>query len=114
MDRKSRLALAILALVTTVLAAHHEQWRDEADGWLVARDASPGEILHLAGYAGTPTLWYFIQVPFAKAAPPTRPLQKRDPDALFYLHYSEAGYQLVGQQITTYLMAARHPSGAHR
>jgi hypothetical protein len=53
-----------------VLAAHHEAWRDEADTWLMARDASLREILHRTGYGGTPILWYAVLFPFAKAGLP--------------------------------------------
>jgi hypothetical protein len=67
---KSGLALAIFVLLTTFVATYHEPWRDEADAWLMARDASLGEMLHIAGYAGTPVLWYFIQAPLAKAGAP--------------------------------------------
>jgi hypothetical protein len=78
MDRKSGLALATFILLTTFVAAHHEPWRDEADSWLMARDASFGQMLHIAGYAGTPVLWYVIQAPLAKAGAPY--------DAQRYLH----------------------------
>ncbi len=64
------LALATFVVVTTLVATHHEPWRDEADSWLMARDASLGEMLHVAGYAGTPVLWYLIQAPLAKAGAP--------------------------------------------
>ncbi len=70
MDRKSGLALAVFVLLTTFVATYHEPWRDEADAWLMARDASLGEMLHIAGYAGTPILWYVIQAPLAKAGAP--------------------------------------------
>jgi hypothetical protein len=63
---KSALALAVFVALTSILATHHEPWRDEADAWVMARDASVGEILHYGGYSGTPGLWYFIQMPFAK------------------------------------------------
>ncbi len=65
--RVTALAFGLFALLTTTLVAHHQPWRDEADAWLMARDASVGELFHYAGYSGTPVLWYLIQVPFAKA-----------------------------------------------
>lgn len=53
-------------VVTIVAVLHHEQWRDEADTWLVARDLSLVEIWRLAPYVGTPILWHLLEVPFAK------------------------------------------------
>lgn len=64
------LALATFVVLTTSVATYHEPWRDEADSWLMARDASLSEMLHVAGYAGTPVLWYLIQAPLAKAGAP--------------------------------------------
>lgn len=64
------LALACYALLTSVLVAHHEPWRDEADAWLIARDQSVLGVLNLASYSGTPCLWYFVQMPFAKLGLP--------------------------------------------
>jgi len=69
-DRTTALAFGLFAIVTTTVAAHHEPWRDETDAWLMARDASVAELFRYAGYAGTPALWYLIQVPFAKAGAP--------------------------------------------
>jgi hypothetical protein len=83
MDKKSALAVAVFVVLTTFVASYHEPWRDEADAWLVARDASLGEMLHLAGYAGTPALWYVVEAPFAKAGAPY--------SAQRYLHLLLAG-----------------------
>ena len=60
--------LPLLAFIAVLgfLAVSHEPWRDEADAWLMARDASLAELFHLAGNAGTPVLWYLLQMPFAK------------------------------------------------
>lgn len=67
-ERGLRLAwLGLYVLLTSVLVYHHEPWRDEADAWLIARDASIVEVLRIAGHSGTPGLWYFLQMPFAKA-----------------------------------------------
>lgn len=70
--KKKGLALAFGAyvLLTATGRYWHEPWRDEADAWLMARDASVSEILSLASPAGTPPLWYFVQLPFAKAGFP--------------------------------------------
>jgi hypothetical protein len=61
------LALALFVALTGTLAAHHEPWRDEADAWLMARDAGVGEVFRYAGHSGTPALWYLMQMPLAKA-----------------------------------------------
>jgi len=66
---RSALFFAYL-VVTASLALHHEPWRDEADAWLIARDASPLDVLRIAGHSGTPCLWYFAQMPLAKAGLP--------------------------------------------
>ncbi len=61
--------LAWLCLVA-VLVRNHEPWRDEADSWLLTRDASIPEILGIAHHAGTPVLWYAILLPLARAGLP--------------------------------------------
>jgi hypothetical protein len=71
---ENRLLLAGILLVYAGLIGwlglHHEPWRDEADSWLMARDASLGELFRIMGAAGTPSLWYLVQLPFAKAGLP--------------------------------------------
>lgn len=57
-------------LLTAVLCLHHEPWRDEADNWLMARDASFQSILSISPNAGTPVGWYFILKPFAERGYP--------------------------------------------
>lgn len=49
-----------------IMLAGHELWRDEANVWLFARDASPLQLLQEIKYQGHPCLWYFIVMPFAK------------------------------------------------
>lgn len=61
-----RAVLFVYALLTALLVAHHEPWRDEADAWLLARDGSVLDVLMLASHVGTPCLWYLVQMPFAK------------------------------------------------
>jgi hypothetical protein len=52
------LALGAYALLVALTAHHHEPWADEAQSWLLGRDASLvqlwGRLLH---YEGTPGLW---------------------------------------------------------
>ncbi|HEX5760496.1 MAG TPA: hypothetical protein VF121_15020 [Thermoanaerobaculia bacterium] len=62
-------ALVAYALVTAVTAWHHEPWRDEADAWLIARDASVPELFRLTE-SGSPALWYLLLMPLAKLGLP--------------------------------------------
>ncbi len=52
-------------IITAVVAAHHEPWRDEADAWLYVRDGNLASIFDWSRHAGTPTLWYFVLAPLA-------------------------------------------------
>jgi hypothetical protein len=69
-----RFALPVLVLyaaLTTFVTAHHEPWRDEADAWLVVRDASLGQMIpHWTSDAGTPALWYAALTPVVKMGLP--------------------------------------------
>jgi len=56
--------------LTTWLALHHEPWRDEADSWLMARDASVAQILRIGPDSGHPPLWYFMLKPFTVSGLP--------------------------------------------
>lgn len=64
------LIVGFYILLVSFGAWHHQPWRDEAHVWLVARDASPAQIIKLAPYEGTPVLWDFMLVPFAKSGFP--------------------------------------------
>lgn len=57
--------LLIYIFLTATLAYFHEPWRDEADNWLMARDASVPTILSISPDSGTPPLWYLVLKPFA-------------------------------------------------
>ena len=63
-------ALLIYAALVITLEWHHEPWRDEADAWLVARDAGPVMFFHRMGLAGTPGLWHAMLVPLARTGMP--------------------------------------------
>jgi len=63
-------ALAVYIILGAVVAAHHEPWRDEADAWLVARDADPLTFVRRASLSGTPALWHLILVPLARGGAP--------------------------------------------
>lgn len=52
--------------VVAATTARHEMWRDELQGWLVARDSSmPWDLLHNMRYEGHPPLWQFLLWPIA-------------------------------------------------
>ncbi len=54
-------AAAAYALVAGAAIWHHEPWADEAQAWLLARDASlAGLWTHLLHYEGTPGLWHTL------------------------------------------------------
>jgi len=61
---------AFWVVIATILTAHHEPWRDEADGWLYARDAPWSWFFQGCRYTGTPTLWFLVQAPFARLGAP--------------------------------------------
>jgi hypothetical protein len=55
------LAFCLYALAIILVGARHEPWFDEAQAWLIARDATPLEIITRYGrYEGTPPLWHLI------------------------------------------------------
>lgn len=61
----------IYLLITFVVAVlFHENWEDEAQAWLTARDCSPIEIIGRMKYEGHFLPWYFIIMPFAKLGLP--------------------------------------------
>lgn len=63
------LALLVYAAAVLFVTLHHEPWRDEADVWLVARDASVPELFRWASHGGSPVLWYLLVKPLAAALP---------------------------------------------
>ena len=62
--------VAAFAAITSFVAWHHEAWRDEADAWLVVRDIDLARLFDWSRHAGTPTLWYGILAPLARAGLP--------------------------------------------
>jgi hypothetical protein len=62
------IVLAVLAAVMSLLVPRHEPWFDEAQAWLLARDASVWDIIwKYARYEGTPSLWHLLLAMPAKA-----------------------------------------------
>ncbi|MDD5609951.1 MAG: hypothetical protein PHH69_00210 [Candidatus Omnitrophica bacterium] len=66
--------IPLLILVYTVINVfaimHHEPWRDEAQAWLLARDANLFSLFKSMHYEATPALWHLLIMPFAKAGLP--------------------------------------------
>ena len=53
--------LIIFIIIALFVGAHHEPWADEAQSWLIARDASVLEILfEIERYEGTPPIWHLL------------------------------------------------------
>lgn len=62
------LILCAYVFLLSVFMYFHEPWYDEAQAWLIARDASWKDIFFLIPhYEGHPPLWYLILAVFAKA-----------------------------------------------
>lgn len=65
------LTLCLYMILMSIIMYFHEPWYDEAQAWLIARDASIKEILfELPHYEGHPPIWHLILLPFAKLGAP--------------------------------------------
>src|ERR1700683_5447336 len=54
-------ALGAYALLVALNIPRHEPWADEAQSWLLGRDASLAQLWgHLLHYEGTPGLWQTV------------------------------------------------------
>lgn len=57
----------IFVLCTSIVGSHHEPWVDEAQSWLIARDASVYDIFFkISSYEGTFPLWFLTLKFFIK------------------------------------------------
>jgi len=64
-------ALILYMVCMIIIMYFHEPWFDEAQAWLIARDASLKEILFvLPHYEGHPAIWHLVLLPFAKLGAP--------------------------------------------
>ena len=54
------------------LVSRHENWRDEAQAWLMVRDLNFTQLIRQMRYEGHPCLWHLILMPFAKLGFPYR------------------------------------------
>lgn len=75
MREGNNTTLQILLLIFYVLLivwgiANHEQWRDEAQAWLIVRDADFTELFKILRTEGHPPLWYLLIMPLAKSGLP--------------------------------------------
>ncbi len=59
--KKSNIIVLILFIILTLfIGSFHEAWTDEAQSWMIARDASFSEILwDISRYEGTFPLWFY-------------------------------------------------------
>ena len=64
-------AVAIIYAVFIMLGiVNHEPWRDEAQAWLIVRDAGFTDLFSILRTEGHPPLWYLLILPLAKAGLP--------------------------------------------
>ncbi len=67
------LATLLYSLFILTIAWYHEPWADEAQAWLLARDASFTELwTRLLHYEGSPGLWHTVLMAMARAGLPYR------------------------------------------
>lgn len=65
------LSFFAYACALAVVMYFHEPWFDEAQAWLIARDATIGELIgSITHYEGHPPVWFLLLMPFAKAGVP--------------------------------------------
>ena len=69
-DYKELIVFLLYAGLTFSLLSFHENWRDEAQAWLIARDCTIPELIGAMKYEGHFLLWYLILMPFAKVGFP--------------------------------------------
>jgi len=65
-NRFNILIMLMYSIVTLVFVFFHENWRDEAQSWLIAKDLNFIDIFKQMRYEGHPCLWYLMIAPFAK------------------------------------------------
>ena len=67
----ARLCIFVLYCTAVFLIlSYHENWRDEAQAWLLARDLTIPGLIDQMAYEGHPCLWHLILMPFAKLGLP--------------------------------------------
>lgn len=72
--RRRRCAAWVVFIVymaiVAVLLLRHENWRDEAQSWLLARDLSPLGLFRQMSYEGHPCLWHLLLLPLTRLGLP--------------------------------------------
>lgn len=63
---KEVVTIIVYAVITFCCVYFHEQWKDEAQSWLLAKNLNFVELINQMKYEGHPLLWYIIIMPFAK------------------------------------------------
>lgn len=69
MPKKSIFLFGIFLLYIILVlfgVFHHEPWRDEAHGWMTARENSIQTLLEETKYIGVQPLWYLVLLPWVK------------------------------------------------
>jgi hypothetical protein len=65
------ITLLLYAGALLLIMYYHEPWFDEAQAWLIARDASVKELVtSITHYEGHPPVWFLILMPLAKLGVP--------------------------------------------
>jgi len=65
------LVCAAFLGLSLLVASRHEPWRDEAQAWLIARDAGGwAQIIQRLGYEGSPGLWHMLLYPLTRLGLP--------------------------------------------
>ena len=81
--RAEWLAFALFIVLYILISIFHEPMYDEAQAWMIARDASWKQLLfEIPHYEGHPPFWHLILAVFAKAGVPFE-LGLRIPGAIF-------------------------------
>ena len=69
-NRTILIFFAIYLIITFVALQFHENWEDEAQAWLTARDCSLPELVARMKFEGHFLPWYLLLFPFAKLGLP--------------------------------------------
>lgn len=60
------ILFVIFVVIIFIISLHHENWRDEAQSFLLCRDMSFIDLLKNVHYEGHPFFYYFVLYPFIK------------------------------------------------
>lgn len=67
--QKTWLMCGIFILVSAInvlLILCHENWQDEAQAWMIARDVRLDNLIETLSFEGHPILWFLVLMPFAR------------------------------------------------